>query len=257
MNENEGKGRILLIANMASYLVISMKQALISCDCDIVEIDSKKDRIPKIEGEIDLILMYLDETVTSRSDIGIFTKDYATEWNVKVFVIGSPQEIADISLTVPNSVIEERFTRPIDSSMVVTKISTYIEKHAKSEKKLILAVDDSGVFLREINGWFSGKYQVALANSGMGAIKYLASHKPDLILLDYEMPVCNGKMVLEMIRSDTECGDVPVVFLTGNTDRNSIIQIMPLKVTGYLLKTLPAEEIIKYVDDFFKKQRMR
>ena len=70
----------------------------------------------------------------------------------------------------------------------------------KGMKKRILVVDDSGAMLRSVKGWLEDKYQVVLANSGTMAIKYLAIRKPDLILLDYEMPICDGKQVLEMIR---------------------------------------------------------
>ena len=56
-----------------------------------------------------------------------------------------------------------------------------------------------------------------------------------------------------MIRSDTECGDIPVIFLTSNSDRDTILEIMPLNVAGYLLKNQAAPEIIKVVDDFFAK----
>ena len=94
-----------------------------------------------------------------------------------------------------------------------------------------------------------------LANSGAMAIKYLALNRPDLVLLDYEMPVVNGKQVLEMIRTETEFSDIPVIFLTSKNDRESITQVMSLKPEGYLLKTMKPEDIVKTVDDFFEKRK--
>lgn len=116
-------------------------------------------------------------------------------------------------------------------------------------------VDDSGAMLRNVKGWLEDKYQVILANSGAMAIKYLATNRPDLVLLDYEMPVVDGSQVLEMIRSETEFCDVPVIFLTSKNDKASIMKVMELKPEGYLLKTMEPEKIVQEIDNFFEKQR--
>lgn len=248
----ENKGSILLLANTSSYLVSSIRDVMHENGLNIISLDAKQDGIKKVEERVQAILIYADATVMSRDDLIVFVKDFASENSVKIFMIGVPDELASLSQIIPAVDIKEKFTRPIDAGEVVKRIDEYVIRRAQNSVKSILAVDDSGVYLREINSWFSEKYHLTLVNSGLNAIKYLGNHRPDLILLDYEMPVCNGKQVLEMIRSDTECGDIPVIFLTSNSDRNTIIDIMPLNVAGYLLKTLPAEQIKKYVDDFFE-----
>lgn len=48
----------------------------------------------------------------------------------------------------------------------------------------------------------------------------------DLIFLDYEMPICDGKMTLEMIRELEESKDIPVVFLTGVSDKEHIAAVL-------------------------------
>jgi DNA-binding NarL/FixJ family response regulator len=65
------------------------------------------------------------------------------------------------------------------------------------------------------------------------------------------MPIVDGKQVLEMIRSETEFSDVPVIFLTGKNDKKSIMGVMSLKPNGYLLKSMYPIEIIRAVDEFF------
>lgn len=245
---------VLLFANCSSYLVVGLRQALMSHSINIIEMDSKTDGIRNIVDEIHAIVIYADSSIIERDDLVIYAKDFASEKGVKIFLIGSPEELANLMQKVTVKDVEEKFTRPIDVNEVADDIATYVSTHNSHEKKSILAVDDSGVFLREINSWFSEDYKVALVNSGINAIKYLGSHRPDLILLDYEMPICNGKQVLEMIRSDTECGDIPVMFLTSNGDRDTILDIMPLDVAGYLLKTQSAGEIKKAVDAFLAKR---
>lgn len=89
----------------------------------------------------------------------------------------------------------------------------------------------------------------------MAAIRSITLNRPDLVLLDYEMPVCDGRQVLDMIRAEEETADIPVIFLTGRGDKESIQKIVPLKPAGYLLKTMKPEEIKKSVDNFFEKQK--
>ena len=81
----------------------------------------------------------------------------------------------------------------------------------------------------------------------------MMQERPDLVLLDYEMPICDGKVILEMMRSEEYFANVPVMFLTGNVSRETVQKIIPLKPAGYLVKTLKPDEIKKNIEDYFKK----
>ena len=92
--------------------------------------------------------------------------------------------------------------------------------------------------------------------SGVQAIRYLAKNKVDLVLLDYEMPVTNGPMVLEMLRSESDSGNIPVMFLTGKNDRDSVMSVLDLKPVDYLLKTIDKESLIAKLNEFFSRTRL-
>ena len=121
------------------------------------------------------------------------------------------------------------------------------------ELTLILVVDDSGVMLQSMRELLEEEYDVSVANSGISAISSLALNRPDLILLDYEMPVCNGKQVLEMIRGEKDFADIAVIFLTGRVDKESVQKVVSLKPAGYLSKNLKPEEIKENVDKYFQQ----
>ena len=76
----------------------------------------------------------------------------------------------------------------------------------------------------------------------------IGKKKPDMIFLDYEMPICDGKMTLEMIRGMEESKDIPVVFLTGVSDKEHIAAVLDLKPAGYLLKPADAERIYSIIE---------
>ena len=78
----------------------------------------------------------------------------------------------------------------------------------------------------------------------MLALAYIGRKRPDLILLDYEMPVCDGKMTLEMIRADKDLKDIPVIFLTAINDRANIEAVLKLKPAGYFLKPAAKDRLL-------------
>ena len=103
-------------------------------------------------------------------------------------------------------------------------------------KKHILVVDDSGIMLSTIKGWLDEKYRVTPVNSALNAISFLSKERPDLILLDYEMPACSGPQFLEMLRNDPNCSDIPVIFMTGRDDANSVRSVLSLLCWSPILR---------------------
>ena len=116
-----------------------------------------------------------------------------------------------------------------------------------SARKHILVVDDNPIMLKTIKEHLHDKYDVATAISGKVALKFLQKKKTDLILLDYEMPDENGAEVLKRLRSDVLTKDIPVIFLTGITERNKIAQVLVLKPQGYLLKPVDHNKLLETI----------
>lgn len=144
----------------------------------------------------------------------------------------------------------------IQAENAMVEIKEYLE-HQKSEankKNKILVVDDSEFVLHAMKELLHKNYEVTLASSGMSAIRCITLDRPDLVLLDYEMPICDGRQVLEMIRSEKDFADIPVIFLTSRVDKESVQKVIALKPAGYLSKALQPAEVKKGIDDFFEKQ---
>ncbi|MBP3339062.1 MAG: response regulator [Lachnospiraceae bacterium] len=116
-------------------------------------------------------------------------------------------------------------------------------------KKSILLVDDSVIQLRALNEMLKDEYDVQMATSGMQALTLIGKKLPDIIFLDYEMPMCDGKMTLEMIRQVDEAKDVPVVFLTGVNDKDHIEAVIKLRPAGYILKPASKEKIYETISE--------
>lgn len=128
------------------------------------------------------------------------------------------------------------------------------EKIAAESKKKILVVDDSNFMLTLMQDLLKNDYEVQTATSGLSAIRCIALNRPDLVLLDYEMPVCKGSQILEMIRADAEFSNISVIFLTGKADRESVRKVLEFKPDGYLSKALEPEAIKREIDRFFERK---
>ncbi len=128
------------------------------------------------------------------------------------------------------------------------------EKKEQSGKKRILVVDDNGTALRTMKAMLEDYYEVALAISGAQAMTSIGKKRPDLILLDYEMPVCDGRMTLEMIRADEEMKDIPVVFLTAINDRANIEAVIKLKPAGYFLKPPIKDKLLAEIEKILQSR---
>lgn len=160
---------------------------------------------------------------------------------------------------VAPQVAEDDIAPAIGVENAMTEVEKYLaEREAEEEeaqkKPRVLIVDDSMTVRESMKQLLQEDYEIALAESGIAAIRAITLDEPDLVLMDYEMPVCDGKQTLEMLRSDESFADTPVIFLTGRRETQSMIEVMPLKPEGYLLKSLKPEEIKKEIDAFFAKK---
>lgn len=142
----------------------------------------------------------------------------------------------------------------VQADNAMDEVKEYLERQkTANEKPHILIVDDSLTVLHHMNELLMEDYDITTADSSLSAIRNIAYNKPDLILLDYEMPVCDGRQTLEMIRSDKEFADIPVIFLTGRNDTESVKKVKALKPAGYLLKHLDPAAIKESINEFFQK----
>ena len=90
-------------------------------------------------------------------------------------------------------------------------------------------------------------------NSGKMAIEYLLKFVPDLILLDYQMPLYNGRTMYQIIRKMDRIKDVPVLFLTGTQDNDVLLEIAALIPDGVILKNSGKDVLLEKVESVLNK----
>jgi len=150
--------------------------------------------------------------------------------------------------------LESGVGTPIQAENALTEVQEYLARREQaSGKRKVLVVDDSMTVRQAMKNLLEEDYEVSMAESGVAAIRTITLDRPDLVLLDYEMPVCDGRQTLEMLRSEQAFADIPVIFLTGRGDPDVVRKLLSLKPAGYLLKYLKPADIKKKIDEIFEK----
>jgi len=90
-------------------------------------------------------------------------------------------------------------------------------------------------------------YTVVEAADGEEALTASRVERPDVVLLDIEMPGLDGYQVLAALKADEALAEIPVVFLTGRTNTEDIVEGLRLGAHDYLKKPFEASELIARV----------
>ena len=135
------------------------------------------------------------------------------------------------------------------AAQAVEEMASMPAQRTPGERRHVLVVDDDSSMLRMIKDILGDHYDVAAAISGKVALKFLESRRTDLILLDYEMPGQSGAEVYEKILQNPALRHIPVVFLTGVSDRERIAAVLAMRPRGYLLKPIDSERLKKTVEE--------
>jgi len=120
--------------------------------------------------------------------------------------------------------LKEKYTGAVDSLA------------GSNMSKTILAVDDMPEILSFVNNALKNFYKVVAVPSAKAALNVVKAQKPDLFLLDIDMPEMDGFELLRIIRSSAEFKKTPVVFLTGNSSRDHVTAAMLEGCNDFIVK---------------------
>lgn len=102
--------------------------------------------------------------------------------------------------------------------------------------KKILAVDDRPEILSFVSNALKMHYKVLGAPNGNIALKVMAAQKPDLFILDIDMPGMDGYELARKIRATDDHKDTPIIFLTGNSSRERVLEAINAGVNDFIIK---------------------
>ncbi len=118
--------------------------------------------------------------------------------------------------------------------------------------KKILLVDDEPDILKVVTFRLRKTgYEIITAEDGQKALDLIKAQRPDLVLLDLNLPIIDGSEVCKQVKADDELKSIPIILLTATSSMNKIAdKAKEIKADDYLIKPFDPEELLKRVKKF-------
>lgn len=119
----------------------------------------------------------------------------------------------------------------------------------KNKDILIMVVDDESINLKIVDGMLKlEKYRTILISDPMKAFEIAKTDQPDLILLDVDMPFKTGFEICKELKNNNETINIPVLFLSGRSSTDYIIEGLNVGGVDYITKPFNAPELLARVN---------
>lgn len=130
----------------------------------------------------------------------------------------------------------------------------------KSKKKTshvrILIVDDESDIVSTIQYRLKFyEFDVITASNGKEGLEKTANERPDLILLDINMPVMDGHEMLERLKNHPDLKDIPVIMLTAYSDKRDIVKAAEFGIADYVTKPFDFTELMEKISTALEKKQ--
>lgn len=85
-------------------------------------------------------------------------------------------------------------------------------------------------------------------------LEALHTHRPALVITDYEMPLCNGETIIRSIREDSAIKNTAVMVLTSHREADLVERLSHWELAGYVLKPIKPEDLVDTVQRYFRSE---
>ncbi len=111
-------------------------------------------------------------------------------------------------------------------------------------RKIVVVDDDSSIVYMLAENFRAEGYEVLEGDNGQMAVRYAQDHHPDLMLIDFHMPVLSGLDALKQIRANPETANIPVILLTGDGSSREIDAVIAAySRVSYIQKPIDLDQL--------------
>ncbi len=133
-----------------------------------------------------------------------------------------------------------------------------VSQEAGNPDNSILIVEDDAETLEYMRSSLSEEYSVTAAADGQTALAVIAEKNPDIVISDVIMPLMNGYDLCRSVKSDVATSHIPVILLTGMTDRESVIRGLESGADDYIVKPFDMSVLRARIRNILnERQRLR
>ena len=250
---------VLFIKSSHGIVAKGIEKNLNDAGFKVVSVPDSPDAIINHRFDADIIIYYPEIYEDSHISITMNLLGELCQDDCKLLCLTGDANDIEIAMDSKGAGrVSHTYPRPVEPAEFLSDMEYYSELlYDYHRVKTIFVVDDDPDYRSVIERWLSPHYSISGFSSASEMMTGLSTVKPDLILLDYEMPEMDGYELMGNLRNDPETQMIPIIFLTGKNDRDHVFSILHYKPDGYLLKTASKDTLLDSIDRFFAESLFR
>ncbi|BAY85248.1 response regulator receiver modulated diguanylate cyclase [Calothrix parasitica NIES-267] len=211
-----------------------------------------RDSIQRIRPDVIL----LDISVDKGENKFVFLEEMSKQQPPIPVLVFTKQELSTDRVALARRKSQGFFHKPISSNRVLEIISQTIKPAKRTEAKVML-VDDDRMVLRLVKTLLEPwGIKVNILSNSLQFWDELESVKPDLLILDVQMPNIDGIELCQLLRNDSRWAWLPIIFLTGQRDGETIQQVFSAGADDFINKPVVAPELITRIFNRLERNRL-
>ncbi|MBR4559151.1 MAG: response regulator [Fibrobacter sp.] len=225
---------------------------------DIVTVNSGEACIEYLKKEHSVDLVLLDIEMPELNGIETLERIRADESiaDTKVFFLTGNEfsRYEDVSRRLD---VLDFISKPVYGPEILERINKVFANESANVRDTVLVVDDDRMNLKFAEHMLSSTYNVILAQDYQETLNSLSMERPSLVLLDVHMPGMNGFELLSEIRKIKACSDLPVVFLTADSDRETEVRVFREGAQDYIQKPFVPEVVLERIKRILSLRKLQ
>jgi len=146
--------------------------------------------------------------------------------------------------------------QPVTATQVLEAVNQVLQQNRPTQA-MVMAVDDDPQVLtalqRLLIPW---GLQVSILDDPLRFLETLEATRPDLLILDVEMPQVNGIELCQVVRNDSRWADLPILFLTAHADAETMHRVFVAGADDYVCKPIVGPELLTRIFNRLERSRL-
>ena len=124
--------------------------------------------------------------------------------------------------------------------------------------RTILVVEDNELNMKLVKGLIKiGKYRMLGATDAESGIQLIREQRPDLILMDIQLPGMDGLSATKILKKDPDVKDIPIIALTSYAMQGDKEKALAAGCTGYIAKPIDTRKFLETVSQYLKEDNFQ
>ncbi|NEQ31093.1 MAG: response regulator [Leptolyngbya sp. SIO4C5] len=203
----------------------------------------------------ELVVLDMADPEQSETDLSLLADLAARSPAIPTIVLAQTDDLnARIQLAAAG--IQELLVPPVTATQLWERVNQCLS-HSRAQTATVLAVDDDPVLLSSLQPMLEpwGLRVVTLSDPSQ-FWQTLQAARPDVLILDVEMPEFSGIELCQAVRIDPDWQDLPIVFLTAHQDSETIQQVFAIGADDYVTKPILGPELLTRLTNRLERSRL-